>query len=272
MKKREIATGIIATHIADHLPTFVFIKNRERKKHQSKHKTMKIREMKLENKETVKKAIEKEKWEEIKAEHNVNRKTIMFQETIEKIYDESFPEKEVKLNKNIHAKETFMTRGLLISRGHGKKLFQKWIKSQDNDKYQQYSDYDSLYRKLVRLSKTMEADKLYKENYKNTRKILEITNKMLNRKKKGKCEIVEIYSNEHQTETTSNKQNMANKFNEFFVSFGPKIANTFSTDTNNFEKHLPPPTKTVMSIRKLGPQEIEDLIGTLKNKNSAGFD
>ena len=79
---------------------------------------------------------------------------------ISNIYDDCFPEKEVKLNKNIHAKEKFMTRGLLVSRNKGKKMYAKWIKQQKPILLKEYTDYDKLYRKVARISKIMETEKM----------------------------------------------------------------------------------------------------------------
>ena len=79
-----------------------------------------------------------------------------------------------------------MTRGLLVRRNKGKKMYPKWIKQQKPRLLKEYTEYDKLYRKVARVSKVMETEKMYKDNYKDTRKIWQLTNEMLRRKKQRK--------------------------------------------------------------------------------------
>ena len=152
-----------------------------------------MREMKPENKTDFVKTLEGEKWKEVYQAKTVNEKTEKLHEIISTQYNDCFPEIEVKLNKNMHAKEGFMTRGLLISRSRGEKMHAKWVKKQQEHLLGEYTEYDQLYRKAVRASKIKETETMYKDNYKNTKKIWQLTNDMLNRKKKGNREIAAIY-------------------------------------------------------------------------------
>ena len=181
-ERKNICTGVIAAHIADHLYPFVIIKDKEKKQHKNNPKMIKIREMKETNKKEFLTEIKNQTWEEIKQATTAHEKTEILHTIISNIYDECFPEKEVKLNKNIHAKEKFMTRGLLVSRNRGKKMYAKWIKQQKPSLLKEYTEYDRLYRKVARISKVMDTEKMYKDNYKDTRKIWQLTNEMLRRK------------------------------------------------------------------------------------------
>ena len=270
-ERKNICTGVIAAHIADHLCPFVIIKDKEKKQHENKPKMIRIREMKEANKKEFLEEIKKQTWEEIEQATSTHEKTEALHSIISNIYDECFPEKEVKLNKNIHAKEKFMTRGLLVSRNKGKKMYAKWIKQQKPRLLKEYTEYDKLYRKVARVSKVMETEKMYKDNYKDTRKIWQLTNEMLRRKSKEKKEITSIFCTKTQKEIKDKKE-IANMFNNFFVSIGPTIADEFSNSKFHFQDFLDQPKKGTFKFRKTSPAEIENLIGGLKGKNSSGLD
>ena len=164
-----------------------------------------------------------------------------------------------------------MTRGLLISRSRGKKMYAKWIKKQNPRLLKEYTAYDQIYRKVARASKIKETEKMYTDNYRDTRKIWQLTNEMLRRKTKAKKEITSIFCNDSKTEIKDTKH-IADAFNKFFVSIGPKIANEFKDSDHNYTEFLGTPKKGLFRFREVTTWEVENLICSLKSKNSAGLD
>ena len=61
---------------------------------------------------------------------------------------------------------------------------------------------------------------------------------------------------------------LAEQFNEHFVSMGQKIADSFETN-NNFRKYLPNQSASDFKFRPVSGEELEWLINTLKNKKKA---
>ena len=127
--------------MADHLCPFVIIEDKKlmEAEKKSKHKTITIRVNKEENQKKFKETLAKISWEALENEEDINKKTEMLTDTINKAYDEAFPLKEVRFNKNRHAVEKFVTQGMLKSRTNFNNLHKEGLKMRDNQLLEAYT-------------------------------------------------------------------------------------------------------------------------------------
>ena len=159
----------------------------------------------------------------------------MLTNTINKAYDEAFPLKEVRFNKNRHAIEKFVTQGMLESRTNINNLYKEALKRSDSQLLETYTMKRDVYRKVFRKAREDYFKKQYEENIKDSRKLWAVTNEMLKRKTKGKEEIKELVI---EGKKVTCEETLATRFNEHFVSMGQKIADSFGTN-DEFMKNKP---------------------------------
>ena len=138
---KNITAGIAVAEVADHLCPFVIIEDKKlmEAEKKNKHKTITIRVNKEENQKKFKETLAKISWETLENEEDINKKTEMLTDTINKAYDEAFPLKEVRFNKNRHAVEKFVTQGMLESRTNINNLYKEALKKKDNQLLEAYT-------------------------------------------------------------------------------------------------------------------------------------
>ena len=77
----------------------------------------------------------------------------------------------VKFNKNLHPKQPFLTKGLLISRKNKLELHKLSIVSPSDINLKKYKRYRNIYASLLRKSKQMYYEKTLKANKKTLKKL-----------------------------------------------------------------------------------------------------
>ena len=63
---------------------------------------------------------------------------------------------------------------------------------------------------------------------------------------------------------------MAEHFNNFFISIGKNLQETIPPTRKDYAQYLSTPNKSNFSIKPIKPEEICDIIKTLKNSKSTG--
>ena len=82
---------------------------------------------------------------------------------------------------------------LLVSRKKKQVIFDKWIKTKDENVLRYHTKYNRLYNILIRKSKKMSHEQKFRDKYKDAREMWQYTNQLLARNKKGKMDIVCLY-------------------------------------------------------------------------------
>ena len=75
----------------------------------------------------------------------------------------------------------------------------------------------------------------------------------------------------HNGKSLKDSQEMANAFNEYFISTGPSLANTIKGN-NHYSKYLKYPTVSRLKLEPIDESKTRKLIDHLKNKTSTGID
>ena len=265
-EKKLLISGVITAEVADHLAPFIIIEEGE--KPSPKQQTIKVRQTKPENIASLKTYLLQVDWSFITAESDTECKSQMFEDFLKKALDIHCPIKTTKFNSRIHSKEPWMTEGLKISRNKKAKIYKKWITSQNTKFLDEYKKYQSTYNKIIRECKAKFYKELYETNYKDTRKMWQLTNEILKRKqKKGSKNITPTRNGEKITDS----KEIADLFNEHFVSIGAKLATQFENN-ENFLKYMPKASKETFQFKIIGNREYNNLIKNLKNKKSSGYD
>ena len=270
----QVTTGILTGQIADHLqPLIIFNKGKSHADEKRKApKFVEFRQMKEENIKKLRKELEKVNWNDLLLLTCPDKKTNMFNDILQAKMNETCPIKRVKFNKKIHAVNECMTQGLLVSRNTRQRLFDKWIKTKDNDILAHHSRYNTIYNKLIRLSKSLLHKAKFEEKYKNAREMWQYTNDILNRKtKKGEKPTITLKVNGKTTEDTSE---IAEHFNSFFTAIGQELVDKFEDKQNSFQKFMPAPVPVDQEMRflEIDTSDYHNIISSMKAKRSTGFD
>ena len=106
-----------------------------------------------------------------------------------------------------------------------------------------------------------------KDKIKSTWKLI---NNLLN---KNKHRDKTIDSLEIETEKITNKQDIANYFNDFFVNIGTKLQHSNSNSKDNaFQDYLKTPNKLTLFFKPITASEIITIVDNMKNDSSSGID
>ena len=117
-------------------------------------------------------------WDNVICQNDPNLAYDEFWNTFSSLYDIYLPTVKIKLNKNIHKVNSFMTKGLLISRCSKNTLHKRYLIDPSNFNKSTYTNYRNIYNSLIRLSKKEHfADNLRKCK-KNQKKTWEIFNEV----------------------------------------------------------------------------------------------
>ena len=206
-------------------------------------------------------------WDNLYHERNVNSAYDLFITSIKNLFEKNFPLKPVKVRYKTNPKP-WLTKGLLKCCRRKNKLYKRFIKEKSVANEQKYKQYKNKLTKILRFSeKKYYTDKLraHSDNMKETWKIL---NEIVKRKN-AVTNLNETFISKTGAKIT-NKHEVANGFNDFFVNVGPKLADNIKideTDPNIFEYMGNPISKT-MFLKPVVEQEVLGIVNTCKNKTS----
>src|SRR5271170_2289145 len=167
--------------------------------------------------------------------------------------------------------QPWFTLGLKRSYNKKLRLYKAYIKNRLNvNSAERYRAYVKIYKKVVASSKKLYYKKQYLDE-KNIRKKWYVLKSSLNLKKAVKHTILKIKT-ENDSEFITDNIHMSNKFNEFFVSIGDKLANkipvsninptdAMTTAASIFAFHEIPLDSMIQIIKKLNPKKSQDSYG-----------
>jgi hypothetical protein len=156
-----------------------------------------------------------------------------------------------------------MTKGLLISRKTKLELQKNSIVNKSEANITKFKHYKNMYNRLVRMSKKLYYEEAFhraKDPKSSWKLIKEAMNTGNTTKKIEKIKVNGVL--------VSEKNEMASKFNEFFVNAGQTIANQVPPTTITPDSFLPPPTNHLLEFQHLSQAEVVDVMRALKSKNS----
>ena len=80
-----------------------------------------------------------------------------------------------------------------------------------------------------------------------------------------------VYSFNEQNQTVSDKEEIANKFNNYFINIGPKLANYIPDSTSDYMHFLGERNSKTMCIDTVTPSEILNILSNLRNSVNGEF-
>ena len=227
----KYVTGVLTCSISDHFPIFCFLNH---SREPLKHKTICSRKINDLNIGKFKTKLMEESWIDTLTINDAQISFNNFNAKFNKIYDETFPLKEQRFNKNIHKNEKWITNGLLTSRRQKNNLYSVYVKNPSVVTCNIFKTYRNLYNKLLKDCKKSYYESELKKHAKNVVKTWKIIREVT---KKSKFKHSSISSVKCNGVETSDPLEIANIFNSHFTSAAVKIADKIPPTNRSPEEH-----------------------------------
>ena len=198
-----------------------------------------------------------------------------FEDTLKLLKSKHLPETKVKFKRKLFKIQPYMTKDLLDGINFRDKLHRKYEKCKWNSPFKDaykndYTSFADNLSKAIRAAKKDFYHKRFNDTQNTFKKTWKNINDLLNRSKKSKDFPGTFMVNGVEE---SDRKEIANKMNSFFTGIGPTLADAISTENKpGYQTFLSPPSSHLFYFQYTDAEYIENLIMTLKNKNSQGID
>ena len=255
-------TSIIISDISDHFPILTILPD---KKKISKSPFIEIRNFSEEKLQLFKEDFFMIDWNELYEENDAQTAYDYFHEKFDYSFNKHFPLKKVKFNKNFHAKEPFMTRGLLKSRLKKLKLVDDKIREPTDENINRYKEYRNVYNKLIRAAKQLYYKSALEMHKHDLKKSWEILRDAI-RKKKDKTSLIEEIrdNNVH----ISDDVGMAESFNHHFTNIANNITNSINPSDRDCTEYIQE-NNFHFDFGNVYSVEIKNIVKEMKSKTSS---
>ena len=181
--------------------------------------------------------------------------------------------KKTKINRHKHNIIKWITRGILKSINTKNKLYKQLVQTSTRtiDVYEHLKIWFIRFRNILRQS-IKDAKKNYFQNIftkfkHDIKRTWYVINESLHRKNKS----ISSRMFSHNGETLEDPSEIANAFNDYFISIGPSLANQMDKN-NNFREYLRNLSESRLHFKPITEHKTMRIIENLKNKTSTGID
>ena len=255
--------GILRTDISDHYPIFSVHSNLIRKEDSTEFK---CRILSQKNIDKFSSRLSQVKWNNIIEKEDCCTAFNDFYSTIEKLHNESFP---LRTRKSTYcSKLPWLSQGLKESIKHKNRLFCINKKEKTEESLLKYKKYKSRLNGLLRRAKKDHYHSLFKSNEQNVKKSWAVMKTLINKTKSSEVPLKLLVNGHH----VSDKNVIANKFNNYFVNIGNNLAKNIPESTISPTHYLNDVNITQsIYLQPVDENEVKRIILNLKN-SSPGHD
>ena len=259
----HFCSGTLVSDISDHFFTFVLPNTTHPSK--QNHQTIITRDFSEQKLQEFKMELGRTNWNSVYAKLDVDEAYEEFWGYYNTLFDRIFRLKRTRFNKNIHKKQNFMTRGILISRNTKKVLHKSSIAFPTAANVQKYKNYKTIYQRVLRGAKKLYFTSKLEENAKNPKKTWETLNEILGKQKNmDSVEKINIEGN-----PVSDPPSVANHFNQFFTKIGKQISESVLPVDKNPEDYIEYGRDIPdLNLQNTTPEHIQKIIKKMQPKVS----
>jgi hypothetical protein len=208
--------GILYSDISDHYPIFLIDHSLCLKPEQN---FITVRDLSLNNKRIFKEKLDLISWDDVLQNNNPEDAFQLFHETFTTIYNDCFPLKHIKLG--YRTRKPWLTAGLKISIKRKNRLYYKMIQNPTHENKITYKQFRNRLHYFLRKVERDHYASLLDSNKFNLRKTWNILKEIINKRNNSNMPECLIINNK----SISNKNDMANAFNKYFVNIGTALSN-----------------------------------------------
>ena len=164
-----------------------------------------------------------------------------------------------------------MSSALLISCKTRAKLLAVKRKSHSAESVSQLRNYDKTYTTLRRAAKRSHYTRTFEACKNDLKQTWNTIREVTGLSKRSGFDLPAVFT--HNKQAYEGPRSIAEGFNTFFSTIGPKLAAKIpQTSPSAFKSYLPTPTEEQFFFRSLSEKKILDIIGKMKPKTSSGAD
>jgi hypothetical protein len=260
-------SGNIYYDISDHLPNFLLLQfNQPTKINDVKNRPF-VRIFGKNNLNKFHDVMLRENWTEIYNEKNPTAALQGFLSRYSKHFEECFPLKRISRKRSKDKK--WVTNGLLKCIHYKNKLYRSYLHNPSLANKVIYTKYRNALTKCLRKAEDSYYAKLIDDNKKNIRAMWQIFGPIIKNKKSDKIKTITSLLIDKQEIT--DKQIIANKFNEHFTSIANNLVKNIPK-TDDYNKYLKTSMAKNMFLMPTDTNEIKSIINRLNNNKATGPD
>jgi hypothetical protein len=109
-------------------------------------------------------------WNPVIQKSNINEAYDEFWSKYNAIFEQKFPLRRTRFNKNVHKLQNFMTNGLLVSRNTKNVLHKTSIADPTDANIKKYKDFKTIYQRVSRAAKKLYFSSKLEANASNPKK------------------------------------------------------------------------------------------------------
>lgn len=263
---KEIKTGIVATDISDHLSNFIFLTKESFTPTPNDRPFIRIYSQKNINNFISK--LTQTQWLDVLNENCPNAAYNKFYNLFTDAFSSSFPLVKASIK---WCKNKRWVSGALRKSIHTKSLlYKKWIQNKNTENETTYKNYQKILKQLLEKAKNTYFNSLFNHNNHNIKALWTNIQQVFSTKtSKSGSRVDKIV---HNNISYTDNKNISNIFAEYFSTIGPKLAEKFDTELDNFKKYLPQPSLQSAYFPSIAQQEVYKEIITLKDIKTCGPD
>ena len=223
-------TGTFSTLFSDHYNPFAIVNNGRLA---NRPEFITFRNTKPENIKAVNQDLLATKWD--LEDLTVNEAYDSLISTIKTVYDRHCPNKKRKVDIDKMGLQSFMTKGLLVSRITKNKMIANYVRKRTPEKRDKLREYVKIFKKVCRASDLMDTESFLKTNSNNSRKIWQMAKGKL-----GLSKLQDSITNEMFNEDKvllTNDNDIADNLNKFFVNIGSDLTKSIPR-SDKFKRYL----------------------------------
>ena len=245
--------------ISDHLPVFACVGS-EINDVDKKTVYKFVRSLNQNNVNKFKEKLSKLNQSDLYATNDVNESYSIFIGKLKNLYNEYCPFKKVKNNAK-KCKKPWITKGLLKCIRKKNNLHKRFVINRSPENEAKYKTYRNKLTSIKRYCEKRYYSDLLTKHGNNIKESWKILNDVI-KKKQNNSNFPDYFIDSNGIEIKGNR-NIANKFNDFFVNIGPKLAGQIECIPNkNIYDYLP---KSNTNSMFLSPVDKNEIVTTVKN-------
>ena len=254
----QIISGIATIDISDHLPTFCIVDIPVQKQKCKRY----YRDYSQFDSELYLQDIKAIDWSTIHIESNdlngIATKTIR---TLQLIVNKHAPRKQISKTKQKQFSKPWITNGILKSIKNKQSMYRTHFLSNNPAKTAEYKKYANKLNHLKAVSKKVYYCKQFNLHRSNLKATWKLIGTLIKRKTKGQTSPSRITIND---KTFTNKLDIAEQFNKYFISVGPSLASTIDHYDEEPTKYI---NKSPVSSFIMSPVEAPQVCRLFQNLN-----
>ena len=262
--------GNITTSISDHYPQFCIVDIFDKSK-TNKREVKFGRGFKNFNPNEFSNELKLINWNQILHGKSSPEALKIFYGVIEKLLDEMAPRKRLTKKELDSYKRPWVTFGLLKSMEERDLAFKLFAKETDTSKkdilWESFRVKRNLIKNLVRDSKRQYYMNFFEENKTNLKRTWEGIRNVVNISKKKKTAINSL---SYKDKCITDKVEIANSLNEFFVNIGNTVEEKIPQTNKNYKEYLGNRVVNSFLPSPVMENEIEDIISKMNKSKAAG--